>query len=85
MKKMIKYVLVGSMLLCLAGCTDACWSSVKAYGSEGRVQCYSGTKLIYDGSSTGKIASSQQSDGYKFMDAKTNRLVEVSGNCVISY
>lgn len=36
-------------------------------------------------SSTGKVSSEQDSDGYYFTDAKDKRLKEVSGNCVIQY
>ncbi len=35
--------------------------------------------------STGKVESSDSSDGYFFVDAKDNKLKEVSGNCIITY
>lgn len=83
--EMIKHLIIGMMFVGLCGCTDACVSQLGAYGDKGKVKCYSGIKLIYEGSSTGKIKSSRHSDGYLFRDAETDRLVEVSGNCVISY
>lgn len=72
-------------LCALNGCTDAEWSKLKSYGGRAEIECYSGTKLIYQGTSTGKINSSEQSDGYYFRDDKTGKLMEVSGNCVIRY
>ncbi len=69
----------------MASCTDASCAGLAAYGDSAEVKCYSGAKLIYDGSSTGKIKSAQSSDGYIFKDAATGELVEVSGNCVLKY
>jgi len=58
---------------------------VSAYGGSANVKCYSGTMLIYDGDSTGKVQNSQQSDGYYFVDRKDNKLKEISGNCIVTY
>ena len=69
----------------LSGCTDACTSSLSAYGSKARVTCHSGGKVIYDGCSTGKVESNAHSDGYGFKDAQTQRYVDVSGECFIDY
>lgn len=69
----------------LTGCTDAGWGKFQALGGSANVKCYSGTKLIYEGSSTGKVVSEARSDGYNFVDKKSKRLMEVSGNCVITY
>jgi len=70
-------------LLALFACTDAERAQRAAYGEPGHVTCYSGGQVIYDGDSTGKILSEQGSDGWLFMDAKTQRLVRVSGDCVV--
>jgi hypothetical protein len=80
---MVKYVLLGSVLL--IGCTDAEWSKLAALGDRAHVVCYSGGKPIYDGYSTGKPLSEDGSDGYFFRDEKDQVLREVSGECVISY
>lgn len=72
-------------LLTISGCTDACHASLSAYGSKARVTCHSGGKVIYDGCSTGKVQSNQQSDGYGFKDSDTQRFVDVSGDCFIDY
>lgn len=68
-----------------AGCTDAGMSKFASLGSSAHIKCYSGTKLIYDGHSTGKVRSEANSDGYYFVDKADGRLKEVSGNCVIDY
>ena len=67
------------------GCTDRNIAKMQAYGGSAKIECYSGTKLIYKGQSTGKISSEEHSDGYSFVDKKTGKLTEVSGNCVITY
>jgi len=82
----MKYILLLlSALLLFTGCTDAARGKLSAYCGSASVKCYSGTKLIYDGKSTGKVKSSSSSDGYYFIDASDNKLKEVSGNCVITY
>lgn len=82
----MKKVLSVCLLAILAtGCTDGTLGKLSAYGGSANVKCYSGTLLIYDGHSTGKVQSSSQSDGYYFVDREDNKLKEVSGNCVITY
>ncbi|MCP3684513.1 MAG: hypothetical protein GY861_17750 [bacterium] len=68
----------------LAGCTDAVWDKTFSLGEGRKIECYSGGKLIYSGVSTGKIQSEQSSDGYFFRDRDTGKLMEVSGNCVLT-
>lgn len=80
----MKYFFLSAALL-VTGCTDATLAKIDALGASGKVQCWSGTLLIYDGESTGKISNSEHSDGYYFMDKATGKLIEVSGNCVIRY
>ncbi len=82
MKKLICVVVLG---LFLAGCTDAKREKLFSLGDSAHVVCYSGGMIIYDGYSTGKISSSEMSDGYFFRDKVTNKLKEVSGDCVITY
>lgn len=69
--------------LVLGGCTDAGMKQYTTIGSPGHIKCYSGTLLIYEGDSTGKISTEHQSDGWYFEDAATHKLVRVSGACVI--
>ena len=74
-----------SLVLLISGCTDAKRAKLSAYGGSAEIKCYSGTLLIYEGKSTGKVNSSTESDGYYFVDQKDDKLKEVSGNCVITY
>ena len=66
-------------------CTDAQMAKLGGLGNEASVKCWSGTKVIYEGTSTGKVQSEADSDGYFFKDKATGKLMEVSGNCVITY
>jgi hypothetical protein len=77
-----KLILV-SFVLALTGCTDATMASLGALGSPADITCYSGTAVIYKGRSTGKVATVENSDGWEFKDAATQRFVRVSGACVI--
>ena len=69
----------------LIACTDAQMAKLGGLGNEASVKCWSGTKVIYEGKSTGKVQSEADSDGYFFKDKATGKLMEVSGNCVITY
>ena len=84
MKKLI-FVALAVGLLFMSGCTDGKMARIKALGGSAHVTCYSGTLIIYDGYSTGKVTSPENSDGYYFVDKATKKLKEVSGNCVIDY
>lgn len=78
-------LLIVALAIVTAGCTDAQRGKVWALGDSAKVECYSGGVLIYSGISSGKLSSEQQSDGYNFVDEKTDKFMEVSGNCVITY
>ncbi len=71
--------------MALGACTDAKWGKFQALGGKANVKCYSGGIVIYEGSSTGKVISEANSDGYNFVDADSKKLMEVSGECVITY
>lgn len=79
---MIKFITI-FLCLFLISCTDAKWKKVTALGSPAKVTCYSGGKVIFDGKSTGKVPSEEHSDGWFFEDVETNKLIRVSGDCVI--
>jgi hypothetical protein len=70
-------------LLTSFSCTDTEIESVKAYGNAATVKCYSGGILIYDGKSTGRVATVHNSDGWEFKDVKTQSFTRVSGDCVV--
>jgi hypothetical protein len=80
----MRFLIISFMVL-LTACTDAKIGKFKALGASGHIKCYSGTSIIYEGDSTGKISNSHESEGYYFIDKITNNMVEVSGNCVINY
>lgn len=82
-KTIICVVVVLSMTFFFSGCTDAERSSLSAFGDAAHITCYSGGKVIYEGDSTGKIATVSGSDGWEFRDAKTHKFIRVSGQCVI--
>lgn len=71
------------VLATTSACTDAEVASFGALGDPGRIKCYSGGQLIYEGVSTGRISTVHQSDGWEFKDRKTGRFVRVSGDCLI--
>lgn len=85
MKKILTVAVLGIGMLAATGCTDAARGKLAAYGGSADIKCYSGTMLIYEGSSTGKVQSEANSDGYNFVDKADGKLKEVSGNCVIEY
>lgn len=72
-----------AVIVALAGCTNAQWAQVTSLGSPADIVCYSGGRVIYQGRSTGKVSTEQGSDGWFFQDAADNRLVRVSGQCVV--
>jgi hypothetical protein len=71
------------MLLLLTACTDANKKQWTSLGNKGHIVCYSGGKVIFEGDSTGKVSTESQSDGWYFEDAKTGKLIRVSGDCVV--
>ena len=80
MRKLLLIILAVSV----SACTDAKLKQITTIGSAGHIVCYSGGKTIYEGDSTGKIATEQGSDGWFLEDANTHKLVRVSGDCVIT-
>ena len=82
--KLYMFILI-ILSLILVSCTDAERGKFASLGNLAIIECYSGEKLIYSGKSTGKVQSESNSDGYYFRDEKSGKLMEVSGNCVITY
>jgi hypothetical protein len=72
-----------TLFMLLIACTDTDIAQLAAIGEPGHITCYSGGGVIFEGDSTGKIATEKDSDGWKFMDAASARLIRVSGDCVI--
>ena len=71
------------LILTLLACSDTEIAQLTAIGDPGHITCYSGGVVIFEGDSTGKIATEERSDGWKFMDQVSGRLIRVSGDCVI--
>lgn len=71
------------ILFALVACTDTARASWGALGTPGHITCYSGGKAIYEGDSTGRIATVEQSDGWEFKEKGTGNFIRVSGDCVI--
>ena len=80
---MFKLILLSLVILGLNGCTDARIKQLTVLGTPGTIVCYSGTLKIYEGKSTGKIASESGSDGWFLEEEGTHNLIRVSGACVI--
>lgn len=66
-----------------AGCTDAGWSQMTAYGSNFRVTVYSGGEAVRTFHSSGKVMTEEKSDGWFFRDRESGKLVRVGGTVVI--
>ena len=82
MKKLIGLLFALSLL---TSCTDAKTQRIWSRGTQFKivlVNC-NGT-ITHSWVSTGKVESSQTSDGYYFEDALTGSLVEVAGTVIIS-
>ena len=71
------------LVVLMCGCTDAMYGGLTSYGSAAEVTCYSGGIVTYDGISTGKVVATSQSDGWEFVDSKTNKFMRVSGDCIV--
>lgn len=79
----MKKVIIALLVIVSSGCTDTDMASMGAYGNPGHIKVYSGGKLIYEGDSTGRIQTAQNSDGWEFKDAKTGKFIRVSGDTLI--
>ena len=85
-----KILFAGGMVLFVAmvlfvGCYVTTSPPPRQTGSSAHIKCWSGGVVFYDGDSEGKVMNAFNSDGYKFMDAKTHQLTQVSGNCLVTY
>lgn len=81
---MKKTLIFASSLMMLVGCSEARFEKATSFNNPRTIKCYSGGVEIYSGRSTGRIQSEQSSDGYYFVDARTNKLTEVSGDCILT-
>lgn len=77
------YCIVLAAALVLTACSDADMAGINAWGKPHHIKQFSGSKLIGEWCSTGKINNESESDGYYFEDAKTHQMVSISGHVQI--
>jgi hypothetical protein len=82
---MKRLLICAALAAALSGCTAADNAYTFNYGNPGRVTCYAVAGPWFDDYSTGKVSKHDTSDGFYFVSQTTNRLTEVTGNCVIDY
>ena len=70
-------------LVAFTGCTSASRSQFSAYGSDFKVTLYSGGQAVKTYTSSGKVLTETQSDGWYFTDKDTGKLVRVSGTVTV--
>jgi hypothetical protein len=80
----IALLALATTLFALSSCTDATKAKLGGYGDEHKVEMYSGGVKVREWTASGKVQSEEQSDGYYFNDKETGKLVEVSGDVVIT-
>ena len=83
---MRKILLLSTALLAfgLSSCTDADQAKLTGYGNTYSIEVVSGGQVVRTYQSTGKVSGEAQSDGYFFNDRATGKLVEVSGQVIIT-
>lgn len=77
-------LMVLALVMLASGCTDATQSKIMGYGDQYKVEMYSGGQKVREWTSSGKVKSEANSDGYYFMDKETDKLIEVAGDVVIT-
>lgn len=82
MRKLISFllVLIVSATLFATGCTDAQISNLTSLGDKFVVTMWGQNGPVKTWTSTGKVLTEQNSDGWCFRDSATGRFVRVSGN-----
>lgn len=65
------------------GCADATRANFSSIGKEHKITMYNGGQLVRSWTSTGKVLTITDSDGWQFMDKETGKLVRVGGDVII--
>jgi hypothetical protein len=81
---MKKIIIIAILFIGLNSCTDAGQSKMFGYGKDYKIEMYSGGKLVKTWYSSGKVLSEENSDGYYFQQKITSKIVEVTGDIVIT-
>ena len=79
----MKQILILAVIAVTTGCTDADMAHMSQYNDPSHVQCFSGGQVIYDGHSTGKIASNKDEDGLYFREKESGKFVRLYADCVV--
>lgn len=79
----MKYFYALFLMTALVGCTDAQMAKNTAYGTKFKVTLWSGGDAVKTWTSTGKVETESQSDGWYFTDDVNKKLVRVSGSVTI--
>ena len=81
---MKKYLLLIIPIVLIASCKDAQTAQLSALGKPHIITQYGcDGKVINKWESTGGVSNEQNSDGWYFEDAKTHKLIEVTGTVLI--
>lgn len=80
----MRVLLFIASLVFIGGCSNAGVASMQALGVDHRIELWSGGQKVMEWTSSGKVFSEDGSDGYYFCDKKTNRLVRVTGDIVVT-
>lgn len=81
---MKKIIIIAIALIGFNSCTDAEQAKITGYGKDYKIEMYSGGKLVKTWYSSGKVLSEKSSDGYYFEQKMTSKIIEVSGDVVIT-
>jgi hypothetical protein len=76
-------ILLTALFLTLLGCSDAKVAQFESLGQPAMITCYSGGEVIYQGFSTGKVSTEQNSDGWFWVEKETGDLIRASGQCIV--
>jgi len=79
----MKSLVLSMVMVACLGC-DARISQFQAIGAKHHIELWSGGKMVREWTSTGKVLTETNSDGYYFCDVETQRLVRVTGDLVIT-
>lgn len=69
--------------LVLSACSKRQRIIADRFSDPADVTCYSAGQIIFKGRSTSWVSSTQQSDGWEFIDSTSGNFIRVSGDCVI--
>lgn len=81
----MKRIIIVLTLIILISCTDAKKAKFGGFNQKFKIELLSCSgEVVRTWISTGKVSSEENTDGYYFMDTKTNKLIEVTGNLIIT-